>query len=107
MIDHITLRVADLATTSRAFTALLDELEIEQTMRVPSEPHEGAQNVNDHPTQSRRATGAGDWRDLGYRSRGRASAGPGRGGGRGSRPRRRPRRADGQGDQRRGWTGEL
>ena len=36
MFDHITLRVADLAAASSAFTAVLDELEIKQTMRTPS-----------------------------------------------------------------------
>jgi catechol 2,3-dioxygenase-like lactoylglutathione lyase family enzyme len=36
MFDHITLRVPDLAGASRAFTAVLDELEIEQTMSTPT-----------------------------------------------------------------------
>jgi catechol 2,3-dioxygenase-like lactoylglutathione lyase family enzyme len=36
MFDHITLRVTDLADASRAFTALLDELEVEQTTSTPS-----------------------------------------------------------------------
>src|SRR3979411_1719681 len=36
MFDHITLRVADLAVASSAFTATLDELEIEQTTSAPS-----------------------------------------------------------------------
>jgi len=36
MFDHITLRVADLAVASSAFTAVLDELEIEQTTSTPS-----------------------------------------------------------------------
>jgi catechol 2,3-dioxygenase-like lactoylglutathione lyase family enzyme len=36
MFDHITLRVADLAVASSAFTAVLDELEIEQTINTPS-----------------------------------------------------------------------
>jgi catechol 2,3-dioxygenase-like lactoylglutathione lyase family enzyme len=36
MFDHITLRVADLAAASSAFTAVLDELEIEQTTSTPS-----------------------------------------------------------------------
>jgi catechol 2,3-dioxygenase-like lactoylglutathione lyase family enzyme len=36
MFDHITLRVADLAVASSAFTATLDELEIEQTTSTPS-----------------------------------------------------------------------
>jgi catechol 2,3-dioxygenase-like lactoylglutathione lyase family enzyme len=35
MFDHITLRVADLAAASSAFTAVLDELEIEQTRTTP------------------------------------------------------------------------
>jgi catechol 2,3-dioxygenase-like lactoylglutathione lyase family enzyme len=36
MFDHITLRVADLAVASNAFTAVLDELEIKQTASTPS-----------------------------------------------------------------------
>jgi catechol 2,3-dioxygenase-like lactoylglutathione lyase family enzyme len=36
MFDHITLRVADRAVASSAFTAVLDELEIEQTTSTPS-----------------------------------------------------------------------
>jgi catechol 2,3-dioxygenase-like lactoylglutathione lyase family enzyme len=36
MFDHITLRVADLAVASSAFTAVLDQLEIEQTTSTPS-----------------------------------------------------------------------
>jgi catechol 2,3-dioxygenase-like lactoylglutathione lyase family enzyme len=36
MFDHITLRVPDLAAATRAFTAALDELEIEQTTNTPS-----------------------------------------------------------------------
>jgi catechol 2,3-dioxygenase-like lactoylglutathione lyase family enzyme len=36
MFDHITLRVADLAATTSAFSAVLDELEIEQTTNTPS-----------------------------------------------------------------------
>jgi catechol 2,3-dioxygenase-like lactoylglutathione lyase family enzyme len=36
MFDHITLRVPDLAAASRAFTAVLDELEIKQTTNTPS-----------------------------------------------------------------------
>jgi catechol 2,3-dioxygenase-like lactoylglutathione lyase family enzyme len=36
MFDHITLRVADLAAASRAFTTALDELEIEQTTSTPA-----------------------------------------------------------------------
>ena len=36
MFDHITLRVADLAVAGSAFTAVLDELEIEQTTSTPS-----------------------------------------------------------------------
>jgi catechol-2,3-dioxygenase len=36
MFDHITLRVADLAVAGSAFTAVLDELEIEQTTGTPS-----------------------------------------------------------------------
>jgi catechol 2,3-dioxygenase-like lactoylglutathione lyase family enzyme len=36
MFDHITLRVADLAAASRAFTAVLGELEIEQTRTTPA-----------------------------------------------------------------------
>jgi catechol 2,3-dioxygenase-like lactoylglutathione lyase family enzyme len=36
MFDHITLRVADLPMASSALTALLDQLEIEQTTSTPS-----------------------------------------------------------------------
>jgi catechol 2,3-dioxygenase-like lactoylglutathione lyase family enzyme len=36
MFDHVTLRVADLAAATRAFTAVLDELQIEQTSSTPS-----------------------------------------------------------------------
>jgi catechol 2,3-dioxygenase-like lactoylglutathione lyase family enzyme len=36
MFDHITLRVDDLAAASRAFAAVLDELEIKQTTSTPS-----------------------------------------------------------------------
>src|ERR1700733_14621160 len=36
MFDHITLRVADLAAASRAFAAVLDQLEIERTTSTPS-----------------------------------------------------------------------
>src|ERR687891_422586 len=36
MFDHITLRVADLALTSSALQALLDQVEIEQTTSTPS-----------------------------------------------------------------------
>jgi catechol 2,3-dioxygenase-like lactoylglutathione lyase family enzyme len=36
MFDHITLRVPDLAASSTAISALLDELEIKQTVSTPS-----------------------------------------------------------------------
>jgi catechol 2,3-dioxygenase-like lactoylglutathione lyase family enzyme len=36
VFDHITLRVADLAAATRAFTAVLDQLEIEPTTSTPS-----------------------------------------------------------------------
>jgi catechol 2,3-dioxygenase-like lactoylglutathione lyase family enzyme len=36
MFDHITLRVPDLADATRAFAAVLDELEIKQTSSTPS-----------------------------------------------------------------------
>jgi catechol 2,3-dioxygenase-like lactoylglutathione lyase family enzyme len=36
MFDHITLRVTDLAEATRAFAAVFDELEIEQTTSTPS-----------------------------------------------------------------------
>ena len=36
MFDHVTLRVRDLAVADSAFTAVLNELEIEQTARTPS-----------------------------------------------------------------------
>jgi catechol 2,3-dioxygenase-like lactoylglutathione lyase family enzyme len=35
MFDHITLRVADLAAATNAFTAVLDELEVEQAPNTP------------------------------------------------------------------------
>ncbi len=53
MFDHVTLRVADLAAASNAFTAVLDELEIEQTMSTPSFSVWGnfalTQTDDDHP----------------------------------------------------------
>jgi catechol 2,3-dioxygenase-like lactoylglutathione lyase family enzyme len=36
MFDHVTLRVADLETASTSFTAVLDELEIEQATSTPT-----------------------------------------------------------------------
>jgi catechol 2,3-dioxygenase-like lactoylglutathione lyase family enzyme len=36
MFDHVTLRVADLGVASAAFTAVLAELEIQQTAKTPS-----------------------------------------------------------------------
>jgi len=36
MFDHVTLRVADLADATRAFAAVLDELELSQTTSTPS-----------------------------------------------------------------------
>ena len=36
MFDHITLRVPDLGTATRAFTAALDQLEIKQTASTPT-----------------------------------------------------------------------
>ena len=36
MFDHVTLRVPDLAGAASAFTAVLGELEIEQTTSTPS-----------------------------------------------------------------------
>jgi catechol 2,3-dioxygenase-like lactoylglutathione lyase family enzyme len=36
MFDHITLRVADLAAAGKAFKAVLDQLEIDQTVETPS-----------------------------------------------------------------------
>jgi catechol 2,3-dioxygenase-like lactoylglutathione lyase family enzyme len=36
MFDHVTLRVTDLADATRAFAAVLDELELTQTTRSPS-----------------------------------------------------------------------
>ena len=36
VFDHVTLRVPDLAVASRAFTAVLDELELTQTSSTPS-----------------------------------------------------------------------
>jgi catechol 2,3-dioxygenase-like lactoylglutathione lyase family enzyme len=57
MFDHITLRVADLAAASSAFTAVLDELEIEQTTSTPSFSVWGnfalTQTDEDHPIARR------------------------------------------------------
>jgi catechol 2,3-dioxygenase-like lactoylglutathione lyase family enzyme len=36
MFDHVTLRVPDLAAATTAFTAVLDQLEIEHTTSTPS-----------------------------------------------------------------------
>jgi catechol 2,3-dioxygenase-like lactoylglutathione lyase family enzyme len=36
MFDHITLRVADLAAAGKAFKAVLDQLEVDQTVDTPS-----------------------------------------------------------------------
>jgi catechol 2,3-dioxygenase-like lactoylglutathione lyase family enzyme len=36
VFDYVTLRVPDVAAASSAFTAVLDELEIEQTTSTPS-----------------------------------------------------------------------
>jgi catechol 2,3-dioxygenase-like lactoylglutathione lyase family enzyme len=36
VFDHVTLRVPDLAVATSAFTAVLDELEVEQTLSTPS-----------------------------------------------------------------------
>jgi catechol 2,3-dioxygenase-like lactoylglutathione lyase family enzyme len=57
MVDHITLRVADLATAGKAFKAVLDELEIEQTTSTPSFSVWGnfalTQTDEDHPIARR------------------------------------------------------
>src|ERR1700685_4212414 len=57
MFDHVTLRVGDLAAVSRAFTAVLDELEIEQTSNTPSFSVWGnfalTQTDEDHPIARR------------------------------------------------------
>jgi len=57
MFDHITLRVADLPAATRAFTAVLDELEIEQTTSTPSFSVWGnfalTQTDEDHPIARR------------------------------------------------------
>jgi catechol 2,3-dioxygenase-like lactoylglutathione lyase family enzyme len=57
MIDHITLRVADLAVASSAFAAALDALEIEQTASTPSFSVWGnfalTQTDEDHPVARR------------------------------------------------------
>src|SRR4029077_13393255 len=36
MFDHITLRVGDLAAAGKAFKAVLDQLEVDQTFDTPS-----------------------------------------------------------------------
>jgi catechol 2,3-dioxygenase-like lactoylglutathione lyase family enzyme len=57
VFDHVTLRVADLAVASSAFTAVLDELEIEQTSSTPSFSVWGnfalTQTDADHPVARR------------------------------------------------------
>src|ERR1700687_1098435 len=57
MFDHITLRVPDLAAARSAFTAVLDELEIEQTTSTPSFSVWGnfalTQTDEDHPIARR------------------------------------------------------
>jgi catechol 2,3-dioxygenase-like lactoylglutathione lyase family enzyme len=57
MFDHVTLRVADLAAASSAFTAVLDELEIEQTSSTPNPSVWGnfalTQTDEDHPIARR------------------------------------------------------
>jgi len=53
MFDHVTLRVPDLELATKAFGALLDELEIEQTSNTPSFSVWGnfalTQTDDDHP----------------------------------------------------------
>ena len=57
MFDHHTLRVSDLAAASIAFTAVLDEPEIEQTMSTPSSSVWGnfalTQTDGEHPIERR------------------------------------------------------
>jgi catechol 2,3-dioxygenase-like lactoylglutathione lyase family enzyme len=57
MFDHITLRLADLTAASGAFTAMLDELEIEQTLATASFSVWGTfaltQTDEEHPTTRR------------------------------------------------------
>jgi catechol 2,3-dioxygenase-like lactoylglutathione lyase family enzyme len=57
VFDHITLRVPDLGAATRAFTAALDELEIEQTTSSPSFSVWGnfalTQTDEEHPTTRR------------------------------------------------------
>jgi catechol 2,3-dioxygenase-like lactoylglutathione lyase family enzyme len=57
VFDHVTLRVADLAVGSSAFTAVLDELEIEQSSSTPSFSAWGnfalTQTDEDHPIARR------------------------------------------------------
>ena len=57
MFDHVTLRVADLAAATIAFTAVLDQLEIGQTRSTPSLSVWGnfalTQTDDDHPIARR------------------------------------------------------
>jgi catechol 2,3-dioxygenase-like lactoylglutathione lyase family enzyme len=57
MFDHVTLRVPDLAAASAAFIAVLDELEIEQTVSTPAFSVWGnfalTQTDEDHPIARR------------------------------------------------------
>ena len=57
MFDHHTLRVSDPAAASIAFTAVLDEPEIEQTMSTPSSSVWGnfalTQTDGEHPIERR------------------------------------------------------
>jgi catechol 2,3-dioxygenase-like lactoylglutathione lyase family enzyme len=57
MFDHVTLRVADLAAATHAFSAVLAELDIEQTTSTPTLSVWGnfalTQSDNDHPIARR------------------------------------------------------
>lgn len=57
MFDHVTLRVEDLAAANSAFTALLDELDVDQTTSTPSLSVWGnfalTQTDEDHPIARR------------------------------------------------------
>jgi catechol 2,3-dioxygenase-like lactoylglutathione lyase family enzyme len=59
MFDHVALRVADLADATRAFAAVLDELEIKQTTSTPSFSVWGNfAQCEGHPTALKTATGS-------------------------------------------------
>jgi catechol 2,3-dioxygenase-like lactoylglutathione lyase family enzyme len=57
MLDHVTIRIADLAAATRAFSAVLDQLGIEQTLSTPEFSMWGnfavTQTESEHPIAHR------------------------------------------------------